>query len=117
MTEPDLALSVSYRLPREGVLVQVWFAGRDLRWAYARRYGDAWQVDSRDLPSDITLADGLITHWRDAPPEPGEIDDRNFFERAADVILEARPIVREPVVIEGAEAAKIEGPKRSRRAK
>jgi len=118
MPAPDLALSVAYRLPPNGALVQVWFAGHDQRWAYARRSGDVWLVDSRELPSDVRLSDGLITHWQDAPPEPGEYDNANFFERAADVILEAtvRPPLHVQPVIAGEEAAKLKGPtKRTRK--
>jgi len=95
MQEPDLALSVKFRLPREGVWVQVWFAGYDERWAYAKRQGLTWLVDSRELPSDVLVGEALITHWRDEPPPPGEPDPSGFFETAADVVLEAmRPQIK-----------------------
>ncbi len=32
MQEPDLSLSVKFRLPKQGVWVQVWLGGHDQRW-------------------------------------------------------------------------------------
>lgn len=92
MDEPDYSLPVSYRLPREGVLVQVWFAGEYNRWAYAVRRGNVWLVDSLDLPSEVPISWLIITHWREAPPAPGTVNTDCLLENAADVILDALPV-------------------------
>lgn len=90
MTEPDLSYPVTYRLPREGIWVQIWFAGHDQRWTYAKRRGDMWLVDSRELPSDVPITDKIVTRWRDAAPPPGEIDYASIedYLRDADGVIE-----------------------------
>lgn len=71
-------------------------------------------------PGQDGTASYRVTHPATCPAtwrcETGGYDDQNFFDRAADVILEAKPIVREQTAVAGEELAKLAGP-RARRAR
>lgn len=84
---PDYALPVHFQLPRERLIVQVWVAGQYERWAYAARQGDTWLIDSRVLPCEIPISEGLVTHWMDAPPEPrGVVTEPDWFDSAGNLV-------------------------------